>query len=592
MFTNWTSENESIDEFIREMQLKINNPKDIVFEWIPYDQFSDIKEIVRTVHSALWKVGPLAFNFKITKWTRVHTKVKVYNNLFKIYGISQHPDSNDYVMVLDYYQICHQKIAKSYCNTCIEKYIDTEQKWCRTCQIYYLRKYFRNYGGNEKIDDFIQEMQLRINTSKDIVFEWISYDQFNDIKEIGKTVYSALWRNGPLISYYSNEKKWTGVQDKEVTFKLCNSQNIINDFLNKVRVYNNIFKIYGITQNPDSKDYVIVLEKYYNEHAKNYCGTCIEEYTDVKYKWCKLCQIYNLKNFTNYSGNEKNDKFIQKMQLNINNSIDMVFEWVPYNQFKIIKKIGEGGFATVYLAKWKDGPLHFNEEWKRGSYKKVALKCLNESRDMTDEFLSEIKAYSMNKCGSNVINIFGISQDPKTNNYIIVLQYVEDIGLCGEIGNVDKSKIYGVMPYVAPEVLRGKPYTKAADIYSFALNICNGIKPEINELEAPKYYVVLMKKCWDSSPNNRPNAIEIEKIIYSYNLSPNNEIKKQFKEAEEYRKANVSSIEISQSATHPQAIYISRLLNPFTEDLPKYDDNDHSECLDCAINPSSTIVKN
>ena len=30
-----------------------------------------------------------------------------------------------------------------------------------------------------------------------------------------------------------------------------------------------------------------------------------------------------------------------------------------------------------------------------------------------------------------------------------------DMGLCEEVGNVDATKIYGVMPYVAPEVLRG-----------------------------------------------------------------------------------------------------------------------------------------
>ncbi|RGB21647.1 kinase-like domain-containing protein, partial [Rhizophagus diaphanus] len=84
----------------------------------------------------------------------------------------------------------------------------------------------------------------------------------------------------------------------------------------------------------------------------------------------------------------------------------------------------------------------------------------------------------------------------------------------------------------APEVLRGKPYTQAADVYSFgmvmyyiatgrqpfvncahdnilALNICNGIRPEINEQEAPKFYIDLMKNCWDPDPNKRPSAIEI-----------------------------------------------------------------------------------
>ena len=46
---------------------------------------------------------------------------------------------------------------------------------------------------------------------------------------------------------------------------------------------------------------------------------------------------------------------------------------------------------------------------------------------------------------------------------------ISDMGLCGEVGNIDPTKIYGVMPYVAPEVLRGKPYTQAADIYSFGM---------------------------------------------------------------------------------------------------------------------------
>ena len=50
-----------------------------------------------------------------------------------------------------------------------------------------------------------------------------------------------------------------------------------------------------------------------------------------------------------------------------------------------------------------------------------------------------------------------------------IITYISDMGLCGEISNIDLTKIYGVMPYVAPEVLRGKPYTQAADIYSFGI---------------------------------------------------------------------------------------------------------------------------
>src|SRR5438045_5023052 len=152
------------------------------------------------------------------------------------------------------------------------------------------------------------------------------------------------------------------------------------------------------------------------------------------------------------------------------------------------------------------------------------------------------------------------------------------MGLCGDVGNIDATKIYGVMPYVTTEVLRGKPYTQAADIYSFgmvmyfvathrqpfadcahdqnlALSICNGIRHEIIEKEAPKCYIDLMKKCWDPNPDNRPNAIEVGKSIISIRDSNNYEIKRQFKEAYEYKKANSLAIKNNQITTHPQAVY-------------------------------------
>ncbi|GBC01713.1 hypothetical protein RclHR1_00430030 [Rhizophagus clarus] len=672
------SGNNEIDGFIQDMQLKINSKNDIIFEWIPYDQFIYNKEInsYSSVHLAEWKNSPLCWkNFKYIRESKMdrmanlkylshyqiitnellNNEIKQYslsfkgnNNILKIYGISQHPDTKEYIMVLQ----------DGYCEECGEKYTEIEYKWCRSCHIKKDLKENFTTSGNEKIDEFIQKMQLKINNIKDIVFEWIPYDQFNNIEEIGRNLNSALWKNGPLM-YDLNEKKWMRVQYKEVTLKICDSQNMIYDFLNKANAYNNMFKIHGITQNPDSDDYVMVLQKYHQEYAKSYCKTCIEEYTDVEHKWCKSCHKYYLgKYFTNLSGDEKIDEFIQQMQLKINNPNDMVFEWIPYNQFKNIKQIGKGGFSTVYSAEWENGLLYYDKEWKRGSSKNVALKCLYKSQNVTDEFLNEIKAYSMNKYGGNIIKIYGISQDPETKNHILVLQhaegrnfndwmsecykdfdwnnklrtlyniiiglneihqkemvhrdfhtgnilfeckyvskyndtYISDMGLCGEIGNTDISKIYGVMPYVAPEVLRGKPYTKAADVYSFgmvmyfaatgiqpfadrvhdlnlAFDICGGTRPKLNEPKAPKCYIELMKRCWDSDPDNRPDANEIENIIYSYCFNLNSEIKKQFEEAEKYRKANPSSIKIrTQSMIHPQ-VYTSRLLN-------------YSGCLDCAI---------
>src|SRR3954452_842575 len=126
-----------------------------------------------------------------------------------------------------------------------------------------------------------------------------------------------------------------------------------------------------------------------------FCNKCGKEYAYRNGKWCKQCQIDNLKgNFTNWtSGNEKIDNFIQEMQLKIKKVSDIVFEWIPYNQFSDIKEIGRGGFATVYSAIWKDGRLKYDgysKEYTRRSNKKVALKCLHNSQNITNEFLNEV----------------------------------------------------------------------------------------------------------------------------------------------------------------------------------------------------------
>src|ERR1051326_4965714 len=48
---------------------------------------------------------------------------------------------------------------------------------------------------------------------------------------------------------------------------------------------------------------------------------------------------------------------------------------------------------------------------------------------------------------------------------------ITDLGLCKpanlETSQNNNKQIYGVLPYVAPEVLKGKNYTQASDIYGF-----------------------------------------------------------------------------------------------------------------------------
>ena len=119
-----------------------------------------------------------------------------------------------------------------------------------------------------------------------------------------------------------------------------------------------------------------------------YCERCGDECDDYV---CRICQINNLKQeLTNWnSGNEKMDSFIKEMKLKTDyyNNIEAPIEWVPYNQFTNIKTIGKNGIITTYIAKWKDGPVQYDDnkkEWKREANITVTLKCFYNSQDITD----------------------------------------------------------------------------------------------------------------------------------------------------------------------------------------------------------------
>jgi serine/threonine protein kinase len=176
----------------------------------------------------------------------------------------------------------------------------------------------------------------------------------------------------------------------------------------------------------------------------------------------------------------------------------------------------------------------------------------------------------------------------------IVALYISDLGMCQPVNNEEKlvkrKGVYGVLPYMAPEVLHGHSYTKAADIYSFgivineffseeipfnniphdyilAVKICKGLRPKICE-GMPKILADLIMKCWDAKVENRPTAKELYQILnkcYYREYDGDNEIYSQmekYKKIRENRLKNKSNKNKSENIkTHPQTIYTSRLLN-------------------------------
>ncbi|RHZ79146.1 hypothetical protein Glove_151g58 [Diversispora epigaea] len=423
------------------------------------------------------------------------------------------------------------------------------------------------------------------------------------------------------------------------------------------------------------------------------CPECSQTYIDV-WSWCKPC---NSKHFQNNfdkwtSGNNTIDKFIQDAQMNPD-YYWKVIEWIPYDRFKDIKEIAKGGFGTIFKAKWIDGSIWRwdieNKRWLRNGQRRVVLKKFDDNfANLNEDFLNEIAIHlKARKAGS--LQFYGITQDPETHKYIMVLQYmnggnlreylknnfnninwelklgylsqltsnfenihkldiihhdfhpgnilsvnfeniylnISDFGLSKLIGqdakNREKKQIFGVLPYIAPEVFGGEEYTKAADVYSFGIiayeivtgfapyydiphdrelarKICNGLRPKI-PFHIPKLITSLIMRCWDARIAQRPTFEELNEELQKYykdykenKHEKTNEITIQIENSEKVSKnkilINSTTPTPMNYITHPEAIYTSRLLDYSSLPKPKNDENFEKELEELTKSTSALSI--
>src|SRR6266540_437473 len=109
------------------------------------------------------------------------------------------------------------------------------------------------------------------------------------------------------------------------------------------------------------------------------CFDCGKERSNVG--WCKDCEINAFKeNFKNWtSGNPNIDDL----------------EYIDFEQFDLIENINKGGaFSAIYSAIWIEGPRWIwdedAEQWTRNGPIKVALKRLNNSHNISEEYLNQV----------------------------------------------------------------------------------------------------------------------------------------------------------------------------------------------------------
>jgi tRNA A-37 threonylcarbamoyl transferase component Bud32 len=239
------------------------------------------------------------------------------------------------------------------------------------------------------------------------------------------------------------------------------------------------------------------------------------------------------------------------------------------------QRIGGGGFAIVYEGRWEG--------------RHVALKTLFDprvSQELIQEFMDELHVMSA-LCHPNVVELFAANtrppklvivmelcdrslyqllhqtkepvdevlgmrmatdvaaglaylhaQDPpiihrdiKSMNLLLTVD--KTIKLC-DFGLVTtKVTAAGTPAYMAPELLRSRPFSKKVDVYAFAIilweifqrevpwtgyapmevrsMVLEGARPDVPRIDCPYMARGLMTRCWDPDPTNRPEFREVER---------------------------------------------------------------------------------
>ena len=112
---------------------------------------------------------------------------------------------------------------------------------------------------------------------------------------------------------------------------------------------------------------------------------------------------------------------------------------------------------------------------------------------------------------------------------------ISDTGLHGPIDKSSPQQIYGVIPFIAPEIFNGSVPTKESDIYSLGIimwmlstdlrpyhdrphdsqlirEIISGSRPK-PIYGTPSIFSKLMMKCLDANPSNRPTAGQLNECF-------------------------------------------------------------------------------
>ncbi|CAG8562377.1 5499_t:CDS:2, partial [Cetraspora pellucida] len=429
------------------------------------------------------------------------------------------------------------------CFQCERPY--TNDKWCSSCETYLFEANFHNWStGNVELNKLIRQSQLNSVNDQNFL-KWFPFSQFKHLKDLGSggfsSMFSARWSNDVLDGTL---QQWVTNMEIQIILDYVKSHNV---HLTE-EDWDTIFTSLRSTRTPSSDSIYATSKKI--KHVPETTSPLKKRL----YQTVALKRLHNSANisskfineFKSYHSVLKSDRILRCFGLTQDPETSDYF---------LVSQYANDGDLNHYLRQ-----NFVNIDWWQRL--EILRKIVRGIKDIHDANLVHHNLH-----GGNILRHI----ENSSSKYLIA-----DFGLYFPADATEKSlgtKIYGVLPFTAPEVLRGDPYTKAADIYSLGMlmwqftsglppfldrpydldlakDICEGLRPVIID-GVPDRYIDLMKQCWDSNPNKRPDIDSILKFT-----SSKKDYSTSFTEAEKFRQNTLTKspqIDIDDSLKFPSS---------------------------------------
>ncbi|RGB29780.1 kinase-like domain-containing protein [Rhizophagus diaphanus] len=165
--------------------------------------------------------------------------------------------------------------------------------------------------------------------------------------------------------------------------------------------------------------------------------------------------------------------------------------YVEYNEFSCVKKVGEGSFGIVESADWKSRGI------------KIALKTLIDHSSVDEnsmnKFVKELKNLKEASFHQNINKFFGISKEPLSNKYAMILEFANQGNLREYLKNSFKFLLWSDKIQMSLDIVSGLKYLHSKQIIHRDLHAKN-ILVDNNRLMIADFGT--SKQLSESTPNS------------------------------------------------------------------------------------------